>query len=71
MIAADLLEMLRCPLTLQPLALAEPDVLAAINAKLPADAPLLDAALIRADRTAIFPVVDGIPVLLTDSATPL
>lgn len=69
MIAADLLEILRCPITRQPLVLAEPGVLAEVNARHASsreDGPL-DAALIRADRTALYPIIDGIPVLLPES----
>ena len=70
MLVPDLIELLRCPLTSQRLALAEPDALAAINARAGMAAPL-EAALIRADRAVLYPVVGGIPVLLPDRAIPV
>ena len=64
MIPADLLEILRCPQTGQRLAVAGAEVLA----RLP-EPPA--AALVRADGTALYPILDGIPALLVESAIPL
>lgn len=64
MIDADLLALLRCPLTLQPLHPASPEMLS----RLPVP---LDAALVREDGTALYPIRDGIPVLLPDAAIAL
>jgi uncharacterized protein YbaR (Trm112 family) len=64
MISPDLLAILRCPLTLQPLRIAPPELLARM-------AGGLEAALIREDGTMAYPVRGGIPVLLPEEAIPL
>ena len=61
MIPDDLLELLRCPRSGQRLTLAGADVLSKLQ-----EPPV--AALIRADGTAIYPICDGIPMLLADRA---
>ncbi len=70
MIAADLLELLRCPTTSQPLVVANAEQLARLNAARRAGEPL-DDALVRADGRAAYPVRWGIPVLLADACIPL
>ncbi len=64
MISPELLALLRCPLTLQPLRIAD----SALLARLPAG---IDAALVREDGAVAYPVRDGIPLLLPDEAISL
>lgn len=61
MISPELLALIRCPLTRQPLREAD----AALLARLPVQ---LEAALVREDGAVAYPVRDGIPVLLPDEA---
>jgi len=61
MIADEVLALLRCPETRQPLRVATADELAAMN-------PAPAAALIREDGRVAYPVREGIPVLVADEA---
>ena len=81
MISDELLALLRCPQTMQTLAMASPGQLAQIEAARvagtlrdwagnPVSEPV-SAGLVRADGTLFFPVHDGIPLLLLDEALPL
>ena len=55
----DLIALLRCPTSGQKLRLAPPEVLARVS---------LAAALVREDGRVVYPIVDGIPLLLVDDA---
>ena len=80
MIDQDLLKILACPETHQPLAEASAELLAKANARIAAgaknrggkdvDGPL-ESGLVRADQKVLYPVRDGIPVLLIDEGIEL
>lgn len=80
-VGADLLEILVCPETKQPVALAPPAVLEAVNAKIRSGAlrnrggqPVrqeLQEALVREDGRILYPVDDGIPVMLVEESIEL
>ena len=79
MIPADLVELLRCPQSGQALTLAEPEVIARFNEQRSRASsaagpmvrqPLTDA-LIRQDRLLLYPIRDGIPILLAEEGVPL
>jgi uncharacterized protein len=80
-ISPDLLAMLRCPQTRQPLTVAVAPLVAAVNQRIARgelrnqggdclEKPI-DAGLVREDRAGVYPVVDGIPILLADEMIPL
>jgi len=81
MLDPDLLEILVCPETKEPVHLAEDDLLGRINQAI-RDGQVrtrrgeqvqepLDAALVREDGKLLYPVRDGIPVMLVDEAISL
>lgn len=76
MLAPDLLAILRCPETRQPLVVADADALAFANARIaaggvrdadgePVSEPLTEA-LATVDGRRIYPVREGIPILLVE-----
>jgi uncharacterized protein YbaR (Trm112 family) len=80
-VSADLLEILVCPETKQPVALAAPAVLDAVNARIRSGAlrnrggqPVtqeLQEGLVRQDGRVLYPVDDGIPVMLVEESIEL
>lgn len=81
MIDTALLEILVCPESKQPLRVAEADVLARVNEAIGAGSvqnrggaqvsDALDEALLREDGAVLYPVRDGIPIMLIDESIPL
>lgn len=80
-VSPELLEILVCPETKQPVSPAGPDVLARINAEIDAGRlrnrggdPVkshIAEGLIREDGRILYPVDDGIPVMLIDESIEL
>ena len=81
MISKELLDILVCPEHRTPLAVADDALLAALNRAMGqgrlknrggerVDKPL-DGALVRDDREVVYPIIDGIPIMLIDEAIPL
>ena len=81
MIDATLLEILVCPETKQPLRVADDGVLARVNEAVGSGklqtrggAPISDKVeegLLREDGTVLYPVRDGIPIMLIDESIQL
>ena len=80
-VSPDLVEILVCPETKQPVSLATPDQLATLNTAI-RDGSLLNRggtkvekelaeALVREDGKILYPVDDGIPVMLIEESIEL
>jgi len=81
MIDPGLLEILVCPENHMPLRLADDALVSRLNRAIgekrlknkagqPVESPM-EGGLIREDRAILYPIVEGIPVLLTSEAIPL
>lgn len=81
MVDPELLEILVCPENKTPVALADDDLMAKINAAIEAgtlknrggelvDAKI-DGGLVREDRAYVYPIRDDIPIMLIDEAIAL
>jgi uncharacterized protein YbaR (Trm112 family) len=81
MIDEQLLEILCCPETKQPVAVAPTDLIDRINAKITAGELLnrggqkveekIDGGLVREDHKYLYPIRDEIPIMLEDEAISL
>jgi uncharacterized protein YbaR (Trm112 family) len=81
MVAQELLDILVCPETMQPVRQADEAVLARLNAAIaegsatsqggrPVTQPIREG-LVREDGLLLYPVRDDIPIMLIDEAIPL
>lgn len=78
MIDPDLLKLLVCPETKAPVALADPALIGRLNARIPEQSLLrkdgkpittpLESGLLRDDGKVLYPIRDGIPVMLISEA---
>ena len=81
MIDKELLEILACPETKEPVHLADADTLAALNERIERGEiknragktieVKIDGGLVRDDGAYLYPIEDEIPIMLIDEAIPL
>jgi uncharacterized protein YbaR (Trm112 family) len=80
-VSPELVEILVCPETKQPVAVASEDVLAGVNEKISAGSlrnrggekveKEITEGLVREDAKLLYPVDDGIPVMLIEESIEL
>jgi len=80
-VSPELIEILVCPETRQPVAPASPELLERVNARIRAGeqrnrggqpvGAVLREALVREDGRVLYPVDDGIPVMLVEESIEL
>ena len=81
MVDSELLKMLVCPQTKEPVALADAAVIDQLNARIqernllrkdgkPVTEPL-ESGLLRADGKVLYPIRDDIPVMLVPESIPI
>ena len=81
MIDPELLKIMCCPETHQPILLAEPSLIEKLNRQIAAgqlknraNEPVkekIDGGLVRQDRKFLYPIRGDIPIMLIDEAIPL
>ena len=80
-VSPELVEILVCPETKQPVAMASDDILAQVNERISAGSlrnrggekveKAVSEALVREDGKMLYPVDDGIPVMLIEESIEL
>jgi uncharacterized protein YbaR (Trm112 family) len=81
MLDPDLLKILCCPETHQPIAIADPSLIEKLNQQIAAGQlnnragqPItekIDGGLVREDKKFAYPIRENIPIMLVDEAIPL
>lgn len=81
MVDSELLKIMCCPETHQPIALAEPALIEKLNQQISAGqirnrggqvlSEQIEAGLIRQDRKFLYPIRNSIPIMLIDEAISL